>query len=134
VALVSGFVAYVSFQQNKKNQIIAQTPLLIPTFRKSGEQYTCHIENSHKSALAKEVCVVMKGAKLKSIYSKENEFLVPGMSIYPIEIKENIDGATFEIKYKNIFDKNIELKGTVHEMALMSFDLQNISFKIESIN
>lgn len=135
IATFSAFVAYFSYKQNSKSYIISQTPILIPTFVKIDEnKYELSTLNTHKSAIAKEVSISLKGGKLKQVYKKENEFLTPDMRTLPLQImEENIDGASFEITYKNIFGKNIESKGVVYEIKLNNFDFQNMNFIIKSI-
>lgn len=134
-AVVSAILAYLSYRKNGKLYLIAQTPVLIPILSKRGDsKYFIFTTNTHESAIAKEVCITLKGAKLSKVYSRENEFITPNMSTYRIEINESVDGASFEITYKNIFGKFVFTKGTIHEMVPGQFDLQNIDFKIEGIN
>jgi len=134
VAIISAIVAYRSYKQNTKTYLISQTPILMPRFNKTGDKYQFFTVNTHISAVAKDVCILLRGAKLTRIYTKENEFLPPNMQTFEIGIDENIDGAHFEIKYENIFRKRVQVVGTVHEMTSGRLDFQNINFTIEGIN
>lgn len=122
----------LSFKENKKVYIISQTPVLIPNLTGIPTAPIVSLINTHKSGVAKNVCISLEGGKLDRLYSLEKEFLAPGMKTRDIKTNQSIDGSLFKISYVNIFDKKITVKGSIHYLENTP-DLQNIEFKIESV-
>ncbi len=132
VASVSAFLAYNSFKLNKQNNVLTQTPVLLPQFSGQNYDYTVSIINDHKTGIAKDLSFVIEKGKLQRSYLKEKEFLAPGMKTVPVIISEDITGSSFKISYLNIFNKRIIVSGVVHYINELP-DLQDVKFEIESV-
>jgi hypothetical protein len=133
VAIFSAWYSRNSFKLSEKNNIISQTPVLIPTFSGSATNYTVRVINDHKSGVAKNLSITLEKGKLSKTFSITNEFLSPSMGTYPLAINEDVDGCSFTISYLNIFDKKVLLSGKIHYINNLP-DLQDIKFKIESVS
>jgi hypothetical protein len=132
-AILSSIITWFVYRANLKINTLSETPILLPNFEKKENGYYYYVKNEHPRSVAKDVSLCLSGAKLSTKYKVENEFLAPDARSRKVAIDENIDGSSFYISYLNIFDKKVEVSGTVHFIDSLP-DLQNISFSIQSIS
>ncbi|MCW9054783.1 MAG: hypothetical protein OQJ98_02265 [Candidatus Pacebacteria bacterium] len=134
-AIISAVVAVAAWLQNRQVIRLANTPILIPTFRRErngeNENVRVRINNNHDRGIAQHVSVRIFGGKLTREESKTDEFLAPGYGTDIYILAGNPDGCRFEVKYQNIFKQEVQVCGSVHEVTRGHFDLQSINFLID---
>ncbi|MCX6717115.1 MAG: hypothetical protein NTU76_00350 [Candidatus Taylorbacteria bacterium] len=133
ISVVSVTVAFLSYSHIKRNYQLTQTPIILPLISKIGDNTNVYILNEHSSGVAKDLSIIFKRGKLTKEIYKSDDLLIPKSSIEIKNIIENLDGCVFELKYKNLFNQEIIIFGTVSYLQDNSFDLQNLKLKIKGL-
>ncbi len=133
ISIISAIVAFLSLSDSKRSYQLTQTPIIVPIIVKGGDKTNVTILNNHKTGIAKDLSVLFKRGKLTSDIYKSDDLLTPDSRIDIPNISESLDGCLFEIKYKNFFDQQVCIKGTVTHLPNGLFDLQNQKLVIKGL-